>query len=137
VDRVFLDANVLFSASYRGNSGLLWLWERKNIHLLTSDYAMEEARRNAVATDHQERLARLMEAVEIVATPRSSPTLATPAGIRLPEKDQPILAAAIRAEASHLLTGDKKHFGNYFGQTVCGILIATPAQYRCLRSRRR
>jgi predicted nucleic acid-binding protein len=137
LDRVFLDANVLFSAPYRDNSGLLWLWQRKNIRLLTSDYAMEEARRNVMATDHRERLARLMEAVEIVATPRPSPASATSAGVQLPEKDQPILAAVIRAAATHLLTGDKKHFGNYFGQTVHGILIETPAQYRCARSRRR
>jgi predicted nucleic acid-binding protein len=137
LDRVFLDANVLFSASYRGNSGVLWLWRRKNIRLLTSDYAMEEVRRNVLAADHQQRLARLMEAVEIVATPRPSPASARSPGVRLPEKDQPILAAAILAEATHLLTGDKKHFGDYFGQTVLGALIQTPAQYRLSRSRRR
>ncbi len=76
MDRVFLDANVLFSASYRGPSGVLWLWQRKKICLLTSDYAMEEARRNLVATDHQERIAQLMQSVEIVATPRPSPASA-------------------------------------------------------------
>jgi predicted nucleic acid-binding protein len=116
---------------------MLWLWGRKNIRLLTSDYVMEEARRNVVAADQRERLARLMEAVEIVATPRLSPAKGGSAGVRLPEKDQPILAAAIAAEATHLLTGDKKHFGNYFGQRLGGVLIQTPAQYRLSRSRSR
>ncbi len=35
-------------------------------------------------------------------------------------KDEPIFLAALLAQATHLLTGDLKHFGHYFGQTVAG-----------------
>lgn len=44
--RVFLDANVLFSAAYREGNGILRLWELSGIHLVTSSYAVEEAERN-------------------------------------------------------------------------------------------
>jgi hypothetical protein len=43
VDRVFLDANVLFSAAYRSDSGLLALWRRAGASLLTSAYAVLSA----------------------------------------------------------------------------------------------
>ena len=41
MDRVFLDANVLFSAAYRQDSSLLRLWELKDVELVTSAYAFE------------------------------------------------------------------------------------------------
>ena len=46
MDRVFLDANILFSAAYRRESGLKQLWRISETQLLTSGYAVEEARRN-------------------------------------------------------------------------------------------
>jgi uncharacterized protein len=52
-----------------------------------------------------------------------------PAGVNLPDKDQPILQAAIVAGATHLLTGDLKHFGQYYGRTFSGVLILPPSQY--------
>jgi predicted nucleic acid-binding protein len=116
---------------------MLWLWERKGIHLLTSEYAIEEARRNLVGADCQERLARCIATLEVVSTPPLSLTIEKWLGVRLPGKDQPILAAAINAAATHLLTGDKKHFGNHFGRRIRGVLIQTPAQYRLSKSRGR
>ena len=47
----------------------------------------------------------------------------------LPDKDQPILIAALDARATHLLTGDLQHFGPYYGHTVEGVLILPPGQY--------
>lgn len=38
--RVFLDANVLFSAAFRERGGLLALWERRDIRLVSSPYAL-------------------------------------------------------------------------------------------------
>jgi predicted nucleic acid-binding protein len=57
-----------------------------------------------------------------------------PRGITLPEKDEPILLAAMEARADYLLTGDFQHFGRYFGKKIEGILIATPAQYLRIRN---
>ena len=44
-----------------------------------------------------------------------------PEGVSLPEKDVPILLAAIEARATHPLTGNLRHFGSYFGKRVEGI----------------
>jgi len=52
-----------------------------------------------------------------------------PLDVVLPEKDRPILLAAIRAHATHLLTGDKQHFGPLYGQSISGVLILRPADY--------
>jgi hypothetical protein len=47
----------------------------------------------------------------------------------LPEKDAPILLAAMEAQATYLITGDVRHFGLYFGKHIEGILILLPANY--------
>ena len=44
-ERVFLDANILVSAAWRSDSGLLALWELPDVTLLTSAYAIVEADR--------------------------------------------------------------------------------------------
>jgi uncharacterized protein len=46
VDRLFLDANVLFSTAYRPNAGLLQFWKLKQATLCSSHYALAEARIN-------------------------------------------------------------------------------------------
>ena len=46
MDRVFLDANILLSAALRPKAGLHRLWKLPNVTLITSDHAIEEARRN-------------------------------------------------------------------------------------------
>jgi hypothetical protein len=47
----------------------------------------------------------------------------------LPVKDRPILVAAIVEKATHLLTGDVKHFSRYYRQVIQGVLILAPAEY--------
>jgi len=42
----------------------------------------------------------------------------------------------MEAQATHLITGDVRHFGPYFGKTIEGILIVTPAQYPKMRQAR-
>jgi predicted nucleic acid-binding protein len=124
--RVFLDANVLFSAAYRENAGLLELWKLSDTHLLTSRYAAEEALRNLDSRERRSRLARLLEEVELVPEALAEKL---PAGVRLPEKDRPILQAALAAGATHLLTGDLRDFGPLFGRQVGGIRITTPGAF--------
>lgn len=52
-----------------------------------------------------------------------------PPEIRLPIKDRPIMIAAIKAEATHLITGDLRDFGELYGRTVAGVIILPPAAY--------
>jgi predicted nucleic acid-binding protein len=47
----------------------------------------------------------------------------------LPSKDEPILRAAIAGKATHLVTGDVRHFGKLFGTTIAGVSVVTPAMF--------
>lgn len=127
MDRVFLDANVLFSAAYK-TTRLRTLWTLPDVTLISSSYAVAEAETNlAIARPEAVReLEGLLQTVLIVKVPEGS-TL--PPDIKLIEKDRPILLAAISVKASHLLTGDKEHFGHLFGSSVEGVMILPPAQY--------
>jgi uncharacterized protein len=127
VERVFLDANILFSAAYREDSGLAKLWRLKNVELVTSAYALAEARGNLDTDEQRQRLDRLAGHVRIEAESSGGPDL--PRGLKLPDKDQPIMRAAIRVGATYLLTGDLRHFGAYFGKTIGGLTILPPADY--------
>lgn len=130
MDRLFLDANILFSAAYRPAAGLAQLWRLEGVVLCSSRYAMEEARVNLGENAQRRRLARLAQHLELIdAGPRELPP-----GISLPEKDAPIFLAAMEAHATHLITGDVQHFGPYFGKQIEGILVLPPGEY--LRKRR-
>jgi uncharacterized protein len=125
VDRVFLDANVLLSAAWRSGAAIQRLWRLDDVKLLSSGHAVDEARRNLETPAQRGRLTRLLRRVKLVEAEHFT----LPRGIRLPEKDLPILLAAIDGEATHLLTGDWEHFGPYFRQEVAGVLILPPAEY--------
>lgn len=125
MDRLFLDANILFSAAYRPNAGLLRFWQLKNVALCSSHYAVEEARFNLTDESQYRRLTRLARPVQLF-----DPSLREfPSGVVLPDKDKPILLAAVEARAPYLITGDVRHFGPYHGKRIEGILILTPADY--------
>jgi uncharacterized protein len=125
MDRLFLDANVLFSAAYRADAGLVQFWKLKDVILCSSHYALEEARINLAENAQRRRLAKLARRVRLFdAAPRKLPS-----GLSLPEKDTPIMLAAIEAQATHLITGDVRHFGPYFGKQIEGILILSPSEY--------
>jgi predicted nucleic acid-binding protein len=65
-------------------------------------------------------LDRLTTKLEMVAT------LTTQLDIRLEAKDVPILGGAVAGHATHLLTGDERDFGPYFGRTIQGVKIVSP-----------
>ena len=125
MDRLFLDANVLFSAAYRSDTGILELWKLREVVLSSSRYALEEARINLNNDAQRSRLVRLTEKVQLFDAGERE----LPHGVALPEKDVPILLAAIEARATHRLTGDVRHFGSYFGKRVEGILVFAPGEY--------
>ena len=129
--RLFLDANILFSAAYRADASLTRLWNLENVELVTSDYAAQEARLNLREQHQHGRLTNLLKSVRLVTE-----IAPLPPGVKLPAKDEPILQAALQAQATHLLTGDKDHFGAMFGRRLGGVLVLPPAEY-LVRLRRR
>jgi uncharacterized protein len=130
MDRLFLDANVLFSAAYRSGARLLQIWKLKNVALCSSRYALAEADVNLDDENQRRRLSGLAERLQFFEAPQRE----LPRGISLPEKDVPILLAAIEARATHLLTG-VRDFGQYFGKTIQGVLIVLPGEYLRIRAR--
>jgi hypothetical protein len=130
VDRIFLDANVLFSASYREGSGLLRLWKLANVEIITSYFALHEAQRNVVNDDQLGRLNKLPLIVVMPVWTHDK----LPDDVTIVEKDIPILLDAINAAATHLLTGDKQHFGALYGKRVGGVLIQSPSAYLVSRT---
>lgn len=128
---VFLDANVLFSAAYRAESRLRELWTLPDTQLVTSAYALEEAKRNLGGIDQLRRLKELAAGVRVT---NETGAWALPPDVLLPEKDRPILSAAIVSGATHLVTGDQTHFGVWYGQRVGGVLILRPAVYLASRA---
>ncbi len=127
VDRVFIDANILFSVAY-GSPGLKRLWElaeNGSCILFASRYVIEEAKRNLAEAKYIENLDEYSNNVYTIS--EVDPELVCP--VDLPDKDRPVLMAAISAEADYLITGDVTHFGKYFGKTIMGVKICLPRDY--------
>ena len=127
MDRLFLDANVLFSASWKKTSGVAELWRIEHATLVTSAYAFAETVRNIEDEGHRARLDRLMRHVAVL--PGERPGQALSAGLSLRAKDLPILLAAIASGATHLITGDLRDFKPLFGRNVGGVLVLRPRDY--------
>ena len=129
--RLFLDANILFTAAHNPNGkaalvieiGQSGIWQ-----LATSAYAAEEARRNIARKFPAciDRLEALLEGIRRVA---EAPGIAGPEG--LAEKDVPIFCAALACRADVLLTGDLRDFGFLMNapEKTGGLLIQTVADF--------
>ncbi len=66
MDRLFLDANVLFSAAYQAEAGLLRIWKLKDVVLCSSRYALAEADLNLDNDDQRRRLTALCAEVGVL-----------------------------------------------------------------------
>ncbi len=126
-EKVFLDANILFSLSYArtGLHRLLDLNREGGCLLCVSRLVKDEAYRNLAQQGHREELLRITSLMQTV--PEADPSLPCP--LDLPEKDKPVFMAAAASKSDFLLTGDMKHFGGYFGQTIMGVHICTARSY--------
>jgi len=130
MDRLFLDANVLFSAAYKADARVFRLWTLPDVILCSSRYALGEARFNLADENRVNRLTSLIEKVQLSDAVKGD----LPSSVRLPDKDAPILLAAIEAKCNYLLTGDVRHFGGYFGKPIEGVTIIRPSQYLKIRN---
>lgn len=126
--RVFLDANILFSAAKSAGAirELLALLKRGGGDLWADAYVVEEARRNlaAKAPDCLQDLNNLLK--DISFAPMFPMQDGHPLA-KLPDKDLPVLDAAVRSRCDFLLTGDRTHFGALYGTRIRGVEIIAPA----------
>ena len=128
--RVFLDANILFSAAKTNGAvrELLRLLQDADHECRIDDYVVLEAYRN-LTMKGPEALSALDA---LVASCRLSPAQVPRTGTSraaidwLPDKDRPVLAAAIRLRCDALLTGDRTHFGTGYGKVFSGVMIHSP-----------
>ena len=124
--RVFLDANILITATLSpGLTRRLVWWIVNHEEGLTNQYALNEARRN-LAKRYPEKLPDLDALADYLMIVNH--TVPAPA-VELREKDVPILVGAIASGATHLLTRDHHDFGPFFGTSIQGVRILSPAQF--------
>lgn len=131
MSRVFLDANLLFSAAISPGGVARAIFDLARRHeiivLFVSGYAVEEALGNLQRKQAGQvsELLSLLDGIGYVEPPparlveRLKDSVADP-------NDLPILAGAIWAEADLLVTGDRKHFGELYGKYVGGCLVMKP-----------
>jgi predicted nucleic acid-binding protein len=116
---VFLDANVLFSAAWKDGADAALLFELAAAgccELTTSRLAVEEARRNlARKRPRQQPALERFAGLALIGREPDASHLVLARRHGLPDKDVPILAAAIAQEADLLVTGDRRDFGHLYG----------------------
>jgi len=129
--RLFLDANVLFSAAVSpagAAAGLIALAAGGACEVVASTLAVTEATRNlrARAPASMDRWCLVGAVVGIV--PEADLRLLESVGFTLAAKDRPILAAAIGCRATVLVTGDRRHIGSLFGRSIGGTVVLPPRE---------
>jgi len=126
--RVFLDANILFSAAKSEGAvrALVRLLLGRRHECWVDAYVVAEARRNLVSKGPQS--IQLLEALlgRLQIAPALAGSVEAVELDWLPAKDRPVLAAAIRLRCEAMVTGDRKHFGSAYGQKVGGVTIHSP-----------
>lgn len=130
--RVFLDANVLFSAAYRTESSvraIFRLAEAGSCELVSSAFAVDEARRN-IARKHPAKAGELESLIAGISICQEGSAAAVQwaSTTGLPGKDAPILAAAMQARADILVTGDRSDFGHLYGRKLRGTAVLPPTE---------
>ena len=129
--RLFLDANVLFSAVYKRDSaqGLLVEFAAGGLIVaLGSPYAIDEAHRNLArkAPRAIQNWRSMLNAIQTASEPDAE--CLGWAGSLVVAKDAPVLASAVRAKVDWLVTGDRSDLGRLFSTTQRGVLVIPPAE---------
>jgi len=127
--RIFLDANILFSAARTdGADKTLAGPVRSRGHEL---WPMSTSSRKRGAIWPQKLPTALASWIAVAARIEIGGLIASsallPDTMVLPEKDRPILAAAIHHRCDILVTGDRTHFGSLYGKTIRGVSVLSPA----------
>lgn len=129
MNRVFLDANVLFSAAITPNGRTRAIFELSDDHitLLATEYAIEEAARN-LERKFPARIPGLEELLESITVSDEPPAeLIEELAPLVPDPgDAPILAGAVSGEANLLVTGNERDFRELYGTEVRGVLVLRP-----------
>lgn len=141
MEKLFLDANVIFSAAYSdtgGSSYIFQLAKKGRLILYSSRLAIKEAERNLRKKADIERVLNLyglLNEISIKLIDINRTKAKEKFSDLVGEKDSPILASAIASKADFFLTLDKKHFLNEkVLKANLPIKIVNPSQFieKCL-----
>ena len=129
--KMFLDANVIFTAAYSAKGlsrGLFRLAGAGKCTLCTSAFAHEEAVKNIrkKAPDKLADLTTLMKQVKILPEPHPH-WVVRAERLPLTGKDAPVLAAAFQGKVDIFVTGDRRDFGHLLGRALEGVKTLKPA----------
>ena len=123
--RIFLDANILFSAALKG-SQIHRLVDRliRDHEVISSSYAHEEALRNI----HLKRNFWLPDFSFLIQQVKIIQSVDGELPVNIAEQDRPILFTALKSNCNLLLTGDFKDFGHLMEKPIGSLIIVSPVQ---------
>lgn len=125
MDRIFLDASILFSAAQVMN-GLHPLWEiaeQGRCKFFSSHYAIEKAKRNLYDKKLKERLEQLLSTVNIVLEVDQRAYCP----VHLTESSRAVLLSAISSGSDYLITAELSSYTEILGKQISGV---TPISVR-------
>ena len=129
--RIFLDTSVLLAASGSSKGAshfLITEASARSWELVSSDYCVEETRRNLPKLGHSAALAWKNQIVPHLLLVRASLALDKP--LVFPKvKDRPVVITALAAQSDWLLNLDEGDFHAKLGREVYGLRIATPGEF--------
>jgi predicted nucleic acid-binding protein len=128
--RIFLDANILFSAARADGAvrAFLGLLQEAGHACCVDGYVLEEARRNLLAKSASGLIWLEDSMPGFQVQPIRLRDKELEADLPVVEKDQPVLAAAIQSDCDYLVTGDRTHFGALYDRSIQGVKVVSPAQ---------
>jgi bifunctional DNA-binding transcriptional regulator/antitoxin component of YhaV-PrlF toxin-antitoxin module len=99
---------------------------RPAVTLPVEIYLLEDARRNLAskAPAGLPAMEKLLSRLHTGALRAARPAISK--DIPLPEKEKPVLLAAIRHRCEALVTGDNTHFGRWYGKAIGGVRVCSP-----------
>jgi putative PIN family toxin of toxin-antitoxin system len=129
--RVFVDTSVFFAACYSQTGASFEIFRlalNEALQLITSDYVLEETRRN-LAAKSAEDIVRFWDFLDLLEFDKANPSVkdVLEAAQYTDAKDAPVVAAARQAGADYLVSLDRRHL---VGQPVvaqrAGLKIVLP-----------
>ncbi|MDO8728844.1 MAG: putative toxin-antitoxin system toxin component, PIN family [bacterium] len=134
--KVFLDANVWFSAAHSQEGGsffVMRLAKAKLLAIYASKYVLDEAERNLLLKSHESLklyYTLLSEISPIITSSKVSPAFERKFGKFVPASDLPILAGAVGSGTEYLITLDKRDLANSKVRNLnLPFLILTPGEF--------
>lgn len=135
MNKLFLDANIFFAATYSTTGGSRFIFElaKKQHHILVSNmYAVTEAQTNIakkLSLDHLRIFFQLLAELHEVDKSKNYLDHKEYASL-INQKDLPVLLGAVRTHADFLITLDRKDFmTKALADTKLPFRILTPGEY--------